>query len=110
MAAGSFHEMPPPPVCEVCDRRPSIGVAAVPGVPYSAAFCRECLQANAIPLWIAVANTALIGGLGDAAPWWREVVTDTLTHLDVSWDDFEREVNQSIETEMRQQREDADTD
>jgi|HubBroStandDraft_5_1064220.scaffolds.fasta_scaffold23187_6 hypothetical protein len=39
-----------PHMCEVCRKNMSIGVACVPGVPYSASYCVECLQAEAVGL------------------------------------------------------------
>jgi hypothetical protein len=56
-------------ICDVCRERPSVGVAAVPGVPMSCAYCKECLQANAHPLYVVIGNTALVGGYDQAADW-----------------------------------------
>lgn len=97
--------------CEVCRREPAVGVGAVPGVPYSAAFGEACLAAGASPLWVVVANTALAGGLQHAADWWiEEMVEPTLTHLGVSREDFDRQVAQAIaefEQEETKQRAEA---
>lgn len=82
-------------ICEVCDEREAIGVAAVPGVPYSAAFCQECLTAGALPYWIAVSNTALAGGdlgLAGTVDWWQEVVGDTLKWLGKTREQFDIDV------------------
>lgn len=78
--------------CDTCEERESIGVAAIPGMPMSVAWCQECLQSGAIPWWAAVGNTAIIGGLVNAAEWWVEIVEATLKHLDRTKEEFEGEV------------------
>jgi hypothetical protein len=85
------------PLCEVCNKNKSIGVASVPGVPYSAAYCKECLEANAHPLFIIIANTACCGGLDKCSDWWKEIVNDTLKHLNKTLEWFNKEVELSIE-------------
>ncbi len=67
--------------CEVCGQERPLVVAAMPGVPVSVAYCRACLDANAHPWHLVVANTALIGGLDEAADWWKELVDATIKHL-----------------------------
>lgn len=73
-----------------------MGVAAIPGVPASDAYGRECLEANAHPMWALVANTAMVGGLHEAADWWVDMVQDTLSHLGVSQEAFEAEVAEAV--------------
>lgn len=90
--------------CEVCNKNDSVGVAAIPGVPMSCAFCAECLEANAIPWWAAVANTACCGGLGNTAPWWRHIVFCTCNHLGKSLAEFTNEVNQLIIYELTEMK------
>jgi len=82
------------PLCEVCNKREAIGVACVPGVPYSAAYCAECAKAGAEPLDILIANTAACGGLLHTAQWWKDTVQDTLNYLgkDITW--FEERVEE----------------
>ena len=91
--------------CETCETRNAIGVAAVPGVPYSAAFCQECIKAGAAPYWIVVRNTALIGGLDNAADWWKNVVAATLNHLGKSSVDFAADVAADIVEVQRMEME-----
>jgi hypothetical protein len=94
--------------CDVCGVNPQIGVAAIPGVPMSVAYCEECLRANAHPYGIMVINTAMIsGGLEEAAEWWREMVDDTLRHLGKTRAQFDldvelerREMNDFFEREL----------
>lgn len=74
--------------CECCNVNKAIGVASIPGIPMSIAWCRPCLDAGAIPMWAAVCNTAMAGGYEHAAPWWREVVDDTLAYFGVTMEDF----------------------
>lgn len=85
-------------MCAVCGEEPAVGVAAIPGVPASDAYGARCLEANAHPMWALVANTALIGGLHEAADWWVDMVQDTLTHLGVSVETFEREVAEATKS------------
>lgn len=79
-------------VCQVCESEPAIGVASVPGVPISMAYGRKCLEANAHPYEIVVINTAMLGGLDQAAPWWDQLVTDTLEHLEIPRSTFDSDV------------------
>lgn len=87
--------------CEVCGKEPAIGVAAVPGVPYSAAYGELCLEANAHPYWVCVQNTAMAGngtdGYYGAAKWWKDMVDDTLAHLGKTHDEFIADVLKSQE-------------
>lgn len=40
-------------ICECCKRKVDkiVGVASVPGFPVSIAWCRECLDNNALPMY-----------------------------------------------------------
>ncbi len=75
--------------CEVCAKVARVWVSALPGIPMSVARCLECVSADAVPIWVAVATTADIGGMENAADWWREAVLDTLAHLGISQEDFD---------------------
>lgn len=75
-------------LCETCGSSNPVGVASVPGVPYSAAYCQDCLDANAHPWKILVANTACLGGWHNAADWWKEMVQDTCKRLGKTLDEF----------------------
>lgn len=83
-------------LCNVCEESEAVGVAAMPGVPISFAYCRECLAANAHPYSIVVANTAMIGGTGMSAEWWQELVMHTLAHLKISPEQFKKDVDEEI--------------
>ncbi len=82
--------------CESCNKNKSVGVACVPGVPYSAAYCGECLDANSHPMHILVANTACCGGLEHCTGWWKDIVESSLKHQgkDMEW--FTEKVKVSI--------------
>ena len=84
------------PKCEVCNERESIGVCCVPGVPYSAAYCRECLAAGAQPYHILVANTACCSGLEHCNDYWKKVVDTTLQYIGKSEEEFQADVALSI--------------
>jgi hypothetical protein len=79
-------------LCDVCGERPSAGVGAMPGVPVSFAYCKDCLKANAHPYAMVVANTAMLGGLERTATWWQSLVKDTLAHLGKTHEEFEASV------------------
>lgn len=87
--------------CDTC-REPAVGVASMPGVPASFAYCRQCLHANAHPYGMVVANTAMIGGVGQAAEWWLEIVHATLIRLGKDRMEFERDVTEEMESQMRE--------
>jgi hypothetical protein len=83
--------------CEVCHDEPALGVASVPGVPVSVAYGRKCVAANAHPYHILVANTAAIGGYGEASTWWREMVDATLEHLSIERAKFDQDVTECLD-------------
>lgn len=68
------------PICESCRKNESVGVCSVPAVPYSAAYCQECLNADSHPMFILIANTAINGGLEHCADFWKEMVEHSLKH------------------------------
>lgn len=84
------------PTCEVCQTTQAIVVASVPGVPYSAAYCRKCLDADAHPMFILVANTACCGSLAECGQEWRDMVDHTLVYLGKTREWFEEQVRQSV--------------
>ena len=81
--------------CDVCGK-PAIGVACIPGVPMSVAYCRECLEANAHPWWALVANTICINGLENADDGWKGMVYDTCKRLHKTLEEFNKEVARGI--------------
>jgi hypothetical protein len=87
--------------CDVCDEEPSVGVASVPGMPVSVAYGKTCLQANAHPWELLVANTALCGGFDQTAEWWQEMVMATCSRLGRSLAEFEADVRAEIAEEDR---------
>jgi len=79
-------------ICEVCNKNKAIGVASVPGVPLSVAYCKECLMANSHPMYVLIANTALCGKLENCNEWWRKIVMDSIKHQDKTLEWFNQEV------------------
>ena len=62
----------------------------------SVAYCKECLEANAHPWHILIANTACIeGGLKNTASWWQEMVLATCKHLGRTVENFNQQVEQA---------------
>jgi len=87
-------------LCETCGDQ-AVAVIAVPSVPYSAAYCQKCLEANAHPWQILVANTAAMGGLKQAAPFWLEMVKCTCKRLGRSLDEFKADVLEVMSDDAR---------
>lgn len=85
-------------ICQVCEKNEAKGVYCVPSIPMSMAYCQECILANAHPWFILVANTACIGGLHKAAPFWRQMVVDTCKHLGRSFEEFNSHVESDMES------------
>jgi hypothetical protein len=83
-------------ICEICNKEPALGVCAVPGVSFSCAYGKACLEANAHPWGILIANTACIGGLEQSAGWWKEMVECTCKHLGKTIEEFNKEVEEDI--------------
>lgn len=83
-------------ICSVCEDEPAIGVCCVPGVPISMAYGRKCLDANAHPWSILVANTACVSGYDYAADWWKNMVLCTCKHLGKTLDEFKADVEKNI--------------
>lgn len=95
------------PLCEVCGRPEEVGAACVPGVPMSVSYCGDCLEANAHPWGILVAGTAMNGGYGNCADWWREMVDCTIKHLGRTKEQFDTDVVTAIEEITEHERKEA---
>lgn len=59
-------------LCETCKTRAPKGVACVPCVPLSVAYCQECLDNNAHPFWVLKASVAINGGPVHTAAWFLD--------------------------------------
>lgn len=82
--------------CDVCRCHTACGVAAVPGVPMSVAYCVVCLVMDVHPYAVLVANTACCGGLEHTHDAWRAMVTRTCAYLDISMAQFMTEVTEAV--------------
>lgn len=62
--------------CEVCDGGSKglyAGVACIPGVPISVAWCLSCVERSAVPLFVVEVNAWSMGFAADRAePWFLE--------------------------------------
>ena len=85
------------PKCEVCGAFEVVGVAAVPGVPISVAYCHTCLHAGVAPLKIVITQTALNNGYENSANWWQELVDRTLKYLNYRRDLFDERVKSEVD-------------
>jgi len=81
------------PKCQVCGKDEKTKICTIPGVPYSAAYCKSCFDANAHPYDLVVSNTWAAGGYNKCANWWQDLVDDTLEHLNISHSKFTKDVD-----------------
>ena len=81
------------PKCEVCGKGGEHPVASVPGIPYSAAYCKDCFASNAHPYHLVVTNTWSAGGYDECTDWWKSMVNDTLKHLKISREKFNSDIS-----------------
>lgn len=89
-------------LCDVCQKNPIIGVCCVPSVPFSAGYCVECLKHNAHPWGILLANTWCLGGLDNAAPFWKKMVKDTCKHLGKTMEEFKADLAKCDEEDEKE--------
>jgi hypothetical protein len=82
--------------CDVCGIEESVGVYSVPGVPISMAYCKTCLQENAHPWGILVAQAACLGGLSNAHEYFIEMIECTCKRLNRTMEEFESQVAEDI--------------
>lgn len=75
--------------CDTCHtENVELFVYALPGIPFTVANCKVCWQVNAYPWPILVGNTAAIGGLDQAADWWKQEVRVSLARHGKTIDEF----------------------
>jgi hypothetical protein len=82
--------------CECCQKEPAIGVACIPGIAISIAWCMHCIEAEVVPYNIAVFNTAMNDGLENSADWWKEIVNKTMKYFNISNEQFNNDLEQEI--------------
>lgn len=83
-------------LCDVCQKNEAVGVCCVPGAPISMAYCRECLEANAHPWGILVAQVAMCGGYEHVIDEYREMIECTIKHLGKTREQFDADVAADI--------------
>lgn len=83
--------------CECClQEKELVGVASLPAMPMSIAWCKDCLAADVIPFWAAVVNTASMNGLDGTNDWWKDLVERSLIYHNKTKEEFDEEVAKSI--------------
>lgn len=82
--------------CDCCSQEAKVAVACIPGMPMSIAWCQKCIDADVVPYWVCVSQTACINGLERAAKWWEDLVRRSLVYHKKSWSDFTADVQQGI--------------
>jgi hypothetical protein len=85
-------------LCACCNLEPAVAVVSVPGVPFSAAYGRICLEAHVHPWGILVINSGC-GGWQHAAGWWKELCRRTYEWWGKTEQEFLAEVA-GVEKEM----------
>jgi hypothetical protein len=86
--------------CESCEKEypdAETVVASVPGVPYSACYCLDCIGKNSHPMWAVVATTASCGGLDNMRDEWKHIVTDSLAAQGKTMEWFLERVKENVE-------------
>lgn len=87
MAALLEREKPGMPTCQVCGRRPGIGVASSSLGAFSLCYCAECADNNAEQLAMVHATLDLCGGPDHVAPWVK-TVTAWNGERYIGWDEI----------------------
>lgn len=82
--------------CEVCGNEPAVVSCCVPGVPISMVYCVLCLDANAHPWSILVANTVCLGSYEQSVDWWKQMIDDTCARLGKTLDEFKADVEKGV--------------
>lgn len=86
--------------CGCCDKdKEIVGVACIPGMPMSIAWCVDCLRSGAIPYGAAVTNTAMCGGLDKTNKEWQALVAVTLDYFDKTPTQFNEDVAKEMADE-----------
>lgn len=80
--------------CEVCGHFAAVGVVSTI-VPYSAGFCRGCLEKGTQPLWVLAYVAADAQAGDDLDPEFYAIVDRTLERIGLTRDDFRAEVRKS---------------
>jgi hypothetical protein len=91
-------------ICEVCNTNEAIGVAAIPGIPMSVAYCKECLEKDSYPMWALISYTACCNGLDHCAEWWKEIVGHSLKAQGKTIEWFNAEVKKCLEEDFNDNR------
>ena len=69
-------------ICQCCNREPAVGVASIPGVPMSIAWCQACIRAEVVPVWVCEFWRDMADGQRNAlAPWAHELINSTLAYF-----------------------------
>jgi len=55
-------------LCDVCNKEEIFGVASIPGIPMSVAYCKNCINADAHPIWAIRGNIVCCGGVEHINP------------------------------------------
>ena len=82
--------------CDTCGNEGELFVYALPGIPMSVANCQVCLDVCAYPYYILVGNTAMIGGVKEAADWWKEAILISLARHGKTLKQFNEDVENDI--------------
>lgn len=71
-------------LADCCRKNPTVGVAAIPGLPMSIGWCQECLNAGVQPSWAIAMQVEMMGGIEEAAEWFQDEALRTLAHFGIS--------------------------
>lgn len=88
--------------CDCCGGPDAVGVAAVPFLPISIAWCVKCLKAEVLPFDLMAFNTAMIGGMENANGEWADWVERSITYHGKTHAEFDAAVK-AAEKELEEQ-------
>ncbi len=82
------------PICEVCNKMQAVGVCSIPGIAMSAAYCKDCLDANAHPVGSLISTIWCCGGWDMVNEEFQEMVMDTCKHLGLNLEEIIKEASE----------------
>lgn len=77
------------PPCEVCGE-PGVGIASSCLGPYSASYCKACVNSYAEPYWLFVYTYYEVGNRGEGLADWVKELTTVKDGKRLTWAEFDQ--------------------
>ncbi len=84
-------------ICDACKTNEAAGVACIPYMPMSVAYCLPCLEKNNHPINALIVNTAACGGLEHTHIDWTNMVLCSLGAQGLTLEWFNEQVNLALD-------------